>query len=57
MSVDYESWAQHLSTLLDRIECETNDLHAYRLCKQRFEIARQYGMTVEFSGETTGTLQ
>ena len=51
---DALAWAQQLSALLDSIEMLADDpKQVRRLCKQRFEIARHFGMTVEFGGPTS----
>lgn len=50
-TVDYESLSRAFLTLLDRIECQPDipeEIHA--LCRQRFDIAEDHGMTVVFEG-------
>ncbi len=52
MAVDYEAWALDLATLLDRIEfAAADEKEVRRLCSQRFDVARNHGVTVEFLGE------
>ena len=50
--VDYEAWALAMCTLLDRIEQAADSADDVRgLCQQRFAIAKQHGLTVQFLGE------
>ena len=48
---DYEHWALTMCGLLDKIELSSDDeIEVHRLCQMRFQIARDHGLTVEFSG-------
>ncbi len=53
----YDSFGSALLTLLDRIEMETKDKTTRALCKQRFQIAKDYGFTVEFGEPASGVMQ
>ncbi len=55
--IDYDSFGSALLTLLDRIELETDDETTRTLCKQRFQIARDHGFTVEFGEPASGVVQ
>ena len=66
MTVDYESYVGELLTLLDVIEAVANeadmnepfsglDEKILRLTRQRHQIARDHGFTVEF-GEPTSSV-
>ena len=57
MTVDYPHYVTALLTLLDRIEMETDDKTTHALCKQRFQIARDHGFTVEFGEPASGVIQ
>jgi len=46
-----------LLTLLDRIEMETEDETTHALCKQRFQIAKDHGLTIEFGEPASGMVQ
>ena len=49
--VDYQAWAVDLLSVLDAIEQVADDEEAVRrLCRFRFTIARQHGLTIVFSG-------
>lgn len=53
--MDWERWALAQTDLLDRIEAVADDEEAVRvLCRGRFELAEQHGLTVEFLGPHTG---
>lgn len=54
----YKSWAIAMCSLLDQIEIVADDEDSVReLLKGRFALAKQYGLTVERSHETSGSLQ
>ena len=56
--VNYEAWAVALCTLLDHIEMSADDPDKVRsLCKERFEIAENYGLTVEMGFPVSGEIQ
>ena len=55
--IDYPSYVDALLALLDRIEMETEDETTHAFCKQRFQIARNYGFTVEFGEPASGMVQ
>ena len=46
--VDYPSYVDALLVLLDRIEAVTDDEIILRITRQRHQIARDHGFTVEF---------
>ena len=47
-SIDWEKWALDMCDLLDRIDVYgDNEDKRRQLCKERFDIARKHGMTVE----------
>ena len=46
-----------LLSLLDRIELQTDDTMTHALCKQRFQIAKDHGLTVEFGEPASGVVQ
>ncbi len=49
--IDYQAWAVDLSSVLDAIEQVADDEEAVRrLCRFRFRLARQHGLTIVFSG-------
>ena len=49
--VDFQAWGADLSTILDAIEQVADDEEAVRrLCRFRFRIAEQHGLTIVFSG-------
>jgi len=50
--IDYELWVSHLIALLDRIELEED----WTLAEQRFDIAEELGMTIEFGEPISGAL-
>ncbi len=56
-NIDYPHFVSALLTLLDRIEMETEDETTHTLCKQRFQIAKDHGLTVEFGGLASGVVQ
>ena len=49
-TVDYESYAFDLCSLLDEIEMQNADNELVDLLKHRFQIARDHGFTVTFEG-------
>ena len=55
--VDWPTYASELLTLLDRIETETDDDGTADLARQRFEIAKRHGFTIEFGSKITGMVQ
>ena len=57
MSADYEQWALSMCVLLDRIELLADDPDRVReCCKERFDLARQHGMTVELGERASGEM-
>ena len=54
--VDWRSFALALLALLDRIDTGKAD-DVPELCTQRFGIAEQFGLEVEFGGEASGEVQ
>ncbi len=52
---DALGWARQLCVLLDSIEMLADEPEQVRrLCKQRFDIARHFGMALHFGGPTSG---
>jgi len=56
-AVDFERWAMAMCALLDRIELSADRPDQVReCCKARFELARRFGVTVEFGEATSGEM-
>ncbi len=57
-TIDYKQWGATLMTLLDLIAVAESLEEVKALTVQRFEIAREYGMEIVFTGiEVTGKPQ
>ena len=56
--IKWHLWALGMCRLLDKIEGVYDDPEAvHKLCQDRFELAREHGLTVEIIGLTSGTDQ
>jgi hypothetical protein len=49
--VGYEEWALGMCGLLDEIERISDDKDVRALCRHRFALAEQHGLTIEFLGQ------
>jgi len=56
MTINYSNFSSALMTLLDRIELETDDETTRAFCKQRFQIAEDHGLTIEFGEPASGVV-
>lgn len=45
--IDWESWALGMCTLLDLAELADDMDEVQRICKMRFKLAEEHGVTVE----------
>lgn len=54
--IDWESWSMGMCTLLDLVESADDMDEVQRLCKLRFELAEEHGMTVKIGGSASGAM-
>ena len=55
--IDYKSLSVSLICLLDRIEMITTEKNIHDICKQRFQLAQQHGIEIEFGEFISGNMQ
>lgn len=57
MPVDWEAFCVDLLTLLDRIECESDEQETWELTRQRHDLAEKHGLKVEVGPQISPLVQ